>query len=297
MDPIHNADTKRRLPPKLPTSNKRQRGETIHTKAENGDLAGVKKQIENGSSVTEQDILNHEMPLSSAARGGSLKVVEWLADKNSSTLDQPNKWGYTAMEIAAQSGHFNIVKFLAERGSTIFNPSSLYRALDSKNLDIISWLVQSGNFDIDRKEFKAGTTILHRASQKNSLDVIKFLVIECGADINVISPQGTAIQIAAEKNRADLVAWFVEYGANIHTLVLGSTPLLEAALYKSLDVATWLVQHANADIFQQTSDGQTLADQAAIGGGIDMIKWLLNLVPIKNKFWGNALVNAVENNQ
>ena len=86
---------------------------TIHEAAIHGDLADVKRHVQNGADVNARNKVGGT-PLMTAATRGRLDVVKFLVDKGADVNARGND-GETPLTLATKQ---DVVEFLKQHGAT-----------------------------------------------------------------------------------------------------------------------------------------------------------------------------------
>jgi uncharacterized protein len=145
------------------------------------------------------------MNLHQAAMDGNLTVVEELLkneDININTLSE----GWSPLHLAAHFGHIEIVRLLLEQGADVqvksgnnmANTPLHAAAANMKNRQEMISLLLSHGADINEKQ-SGGWTILHQAAQHNDPEMIAYFV-EKGADPYLAKEDGkTALELAEDE--------------------------------------------------------------------------------------------------
>ncbi|RPB07007.1 ankyrin [Morchella conica CCBAS932] len=119
------------------------------------------------------------------------------------------------------------------------------KAADSNKAWLVKLLVaRVDDLDINRRGIN-GWTALSNAVRYNALDAFRYIVAFPGVDIECKdSGDGTLLQVATERGRADMVSELLAHGANASTANQGGqTPLIIAANHRYLDVFKALIAH------------------------------------------------------
>lgn len=125
--------------------------------------------------------------------------------------------------------------------------------------------------DVDKK----GRTPLYYAARRGRTDIVKHLVIECNADMNIANTNGVKpIHAAASRDYKKVVSFFLQMGAKIDdTDRDGWTPLHFAAEKGHLKVVEFLVGR-KANINAKNAKGQTPLDLAKFRGHSGVVEFL-----------------------
>ena len=141
-------------------------------------------------------------------------------------------------------------------------------------VSVIDFLVEHG-FDINQRGINDAPMLLD-ACKDDLLDVVQRL-IELNVDVNIQDNHGsTALNIASEYNRIDIVNAILEYDDKSINVIDndGDTPLICASWKNNTPVIKALVEH-NADINIKNKDNKSCINYAfEIGISIEDIKTL-----------------------
>jgi ankyrin repeat protein len=205
--------------------------------AERGNLADVQDELNDGVDVNAKDIFGWTA-LMRASYGGYTygryaEVVKLLLDKGAD-VNIKTKEGETALMKASSGGYAEVVKLLLDKGANVNiktdeGITALMKAssggyaevvkllLDKRaNVNIktdegITALMEASSGGYSKKEIfgKAQTA----ASERGCIEVVKLLLAK-GADINVKNSKGeTALVIAKDKGKTEIVAMLERAGA------------------------------------------------------------------------------------
>jgi ankyrin repeat protein len=93
-----------------------------------------------------------------AAKGGVVSAVECLLSRDVN-VSEKTKYGETALHLAASNGHLRVLKLLASKSPLhVFNAkdhngwTATHRAVTSGNEDLVLWLIQQPNINLDLKD-------------------------------------------------------------------------------------------------------------------------------------------------
>lgn len=106
---------------------------------------------------------------------------------------------------------------------------------------------------------------LRIAASKGNLEQVKSILNLYGNLININSldyEKQSALHLACENNKLDVVMCLVEHGAKVNVLGLdNSTPLHAAALFADTDIISYLLKNG-ADPYFKNNDSDTPIDYA-----------------------------------
>ena len=164
-----------------------------------------------------------------------VKTLHTLID-NGAKVNAANNKGLTALLKACSYSQMDVVKVLLEAGAdaTIVDDvhySSLHAAVDGRcSLDTLRALLDHGaHIDATRKD---GTNALLRACNTGQSESVVFL-LEAGANVNIVKPNGNTILHVAVKNNCSNAALqaIILHGANINSVNNNSETALILACY------------------------------------------------------------------
>ena len=128
-----------------------------------------------------------------AASYGNVNLCKTLIDKHKFNVDMTDNEGFTALHCSAQSGVYELVKLFANIGGDIHLKTKvggdcLHIAAAYGHLNLCKTLNDQDNFDVDTTD-NQGFTVLHRAAQSGSYELVKFFVNK-GTDIHLKTKGG-----------------------------------------------------------------------------------------------------------
>ena len=264
-----------------------------------GHLSVVKYLVENRAGINLQSKEGYT-PLFLASAYGHLSVVKYLVE-NRANINLQDKEDNTPLLLASANGHLQVVQYLAEQGADINkrnkNGQTAYtRATAANHNDVVAYLnlylncnqnlliaAQEGNIkgvqdaikygaDIDYANGYGCYTPLMYASGYGHLSVVKYLVEEHDADINLCDEDGDTALDWAKMNGQTAVAEYLNL--RLDSILNSNLYLYTAARNGNLrDVESALKNGANVN--SRFSDGSTALSAAAIGGHLPVVKHLV----------------------
>lgn len=146
-----------------------------------GDLAAVKKLVNDGADVDEQSA-GGRTALIEAAWGGYADVVKYLVEKGANINFSDNS-GYTALMRASEDGHNTVVAYLVQKGA-----------------------------DVNVRGKVRGTTALMLAAEQGHVKVLEIL-LDHGAKINALDQyEETALARAYRTNQTKVTEFLESKG-------------------------------------------------------------------------------------
>lgn len=268
----------------------------LHRAAEHGDMATLRKWIENGRNLDvkyndpgprnwhEGPGVHGQTALMFAAKNRQLEAVKLLVNSGANIYletSRPQREGYeyTVFDYAVEGGVPEIVKYLWEisdkksfRKRTPINLLMAYDRFCSRETqpaarDLVVFILE--NLADDQL---ASDTLWRISDRAYCADEIRFL-LERG-----IAPASSAIITASSLGLSDIVSLYLQYGADINALGRSSytyggakvTPLIAAAGKAHLKTIELLLS-AGADPNKQDTDGRTALIAAVAEGGCSRI--------------------------
>jgi serine/threonine protein kinase/ankyrin repeat protein len=150
-------------------------------------------------------------------------------------------------------------------------------AISEGRLEVVRYLVTECSADVNIKD-NYGWTALLRAASDGHVDVVRYLVTECSADVNIKDNYGwTALLRAASDGHVDVVRYLVgECSADMNMKDnSGGTALMWAARGGHVGVVRSLVGECSADVNFQVEHGLTVLMLAASSGDVDVVRCLV----------------------
>jgi uncharacterized protein len=192
-------------------------------------------QSQNAKSRASFDTSQTKALIEAVAAGDFASVKVALSRK--ANPNAKNKHGTPVLVIAALGKHLKIVKLLLKYNADVEGREP--------------YLINS-----ERNDFY--TSPLMAAASNGQIEMVQ-LLLRKGANVNISLDEGvTAIDVAIEKNHADVVKLLLESGANPNHYALYGTPLHHAARKGYAKIVSLLIEHGadiNADInaYRQSS--------------------------------------------
>ncbi|KAE8214914.1 hypothetical protein CF327_g1742 [Tilletia walkeri] len=141
----------------------------------------------------------------------------------------------------------------------------LHYAAKEGRLDIVRWLVSEAGAMVDLED-REGETALHKAALAGKLPICTFLLTNDASPEAADSDGWTPLHNACSRGYLDIVRLLVEQAevsVNTATDPRGWTPLMNAASKGHLPIVRYLISKHHADPFIRNSAGETAYDVAA----------------------------------
>ena len=183
----------------------------IHEAARRGDLAEVRRLVEEDPSVIDQDDGSYwGLPLLWAASGGHVAVAAYLLDQGAAVNQRIRGALRTALYMACERGHGEVVRLLLARGAdpTLSDGEGytpLIIASLTGHVEVVRCLLSDGKSPINSYTH-FGRTALWYAAWGGNAEVAR-LLLQAGADPTIPDEDGcTPLSLAREENHHDVVA-------------------------------------------------------------------------------------------
>jgi len=232
-------------------------------------------------------------------RQKTLYWVKFLFEKIGKIFKTVEARKESLLHFACIHGRLDIVKYLVDerqadlqamdkKGNTPLHSTCSKRW--SPSLEI-AYLVEKCPFSLTSRN-KEGQTPLHFACQRISIEIIKYLIEEKGANIEEVDYEGkTCLLLACEKGRFDfrVAKYLIEKkGANIEAKDSNGNTALMVSLtsevssyyssyYLNKDLVEYLLHQKNTDINARNNEGQTVLHQACWLGQLNVVENLLEI--------------------
>ncbi|KAI9511648.1 ankyrin repeat-containing domain protein [Russula earlei] len=271
--------------------------------SQNGHRDVVRLLLQNGAVVDSYDN-DGWTPLTSASVNGHLDVVRLLLQNGAGVDFRHNnrhdkRIYYTPLHLASARGHLMVAELLIQHGAEVnaLGPDGgtpLHLVTDPKTLETAQVLPTS---DPDLKPSNRGesTPSSHRAAEGGHLKILE-LLLRSGADVNIRKTNDkTAIDLALDSGRLDVVRFIQEYGRVDSETRIDSMPLdapSQDPLPNSAQPSPTLGK--GTDVV----DGRTSLHTASEEGDLERVRSLLRLdggvdINGRNAFQETALLTAI----
>ncbi|XP_019368971.1 PREDICTED: protein fem-1 homolog A [Gavialis gangeticus] len=193
-------------------------------------------------------------PLLIAARHGHLEVVEYLLDHCGARVEEGGSVSFDGETIegapplwaASAAGHLGGVRSLLARGAsvnqtTLTNSTPLRAACFDGHLEIVRYLVGERGADLEVAN-RHGHTCLMISCYKGHREIARYL-LERGADVNRRSVKGnTALHDCAESGSLEILQLLLRSKARMEKDGYGMTPLLAASVTGHTNIVEYLIR-------------------------------------------------------
>ncbi|NXP71062.1 RN5A ribonuclease, partial [Ramphastos sulfuratus] len=275
----------------------------------NSNRKDVLELLEKGADVNSKAEYGWT-PLQSAVQADDEDLVRLLLDKGACPHARKDNGG-TAFTEAAMVGNVNILELLLNQGLNINDHddngfTAFMEAAWYGNEEALRFLFSNGaNVNLRRevneekaKLHKGGETALMDASKRGHFSVVKTLVQEMGADVNICDNKDRnalihALKEGCAKSAVSIGHFLLNHGANVKSKdERGKTALILAAEMKSSDLVEALLKKDEIDIDDADEEGNTALMVAVEKNDYEIVKLLCekgartdigNLIAVANR--------------
>ncbi|XP_067660182.1 putative ankyrin repeat protein RF_0381 [Haliotis asinina] len=216
-----------------------------------------------------------------ACQGGNVDIIQYLLTKDIVDIDRQDESDWTPVMHAAKCGHKDVFDVLVEGGADLSimgknKINTLHLACKGGNVEIIKYLLKHDTVDINSRDEKGWTPIMHGAKFGHE-DVFDVLV-EGGADLSLVNgDRETILHLACKGDNVEIIKYLLKHDTvDINSRdEKGWTPIMHGASLGDKDVFDVLIDKG-ADLSQVGEDKETILHLACEGNNVEIIKYLLN---------------------
>ena len=263
-------------------------GRTIlHKACEKNHFGLVKFLVTEIKCDLEANDRNSDTPLHIAcACSGSVNLVRYLIQEAGCNINARGFENRTILHRACEKNHLEVVKFLITDINCDFEAEDAYSnkplhiaCACSSSAALVRYLIQKVGCDKNARGFE-NCTILHRACEKNNLEVVKFLITEIKCDLEAEDENSNRpLHIAcACPDSVELVSYLIKVaGCDISARGFqGRTILHMACEMNYLEVVKFLVTEIKCDLEAEDRNGdRPLHIACAVSGSVDLVRYLI----------------------
>jgi len=226
-----------------------------------------------------------------AASEGRLTVVQYLVGEAGANHSPEDRWGGTPLDDAMRHGHMDVIDFLKGKGAkaTSTNAAALCDAAASHNIDELRNIHRAGG-DMNAGDYDKRTAI-HLAASEGSLDVVKFLVDEAGANHSPADRWGgTPLDDATRHHHSAVIDYLRSKGAKASGAGATAGDLCDLAHRGDVAKLRQLLK-SGVDMSVGDYDKRTAIHLAASEGNLEVVKFLVDeagIDPSPEDRWGGT---------
>ena len=250
---------------------------TTYTKFQKGYLS---KHYLHTSSNDKRD--EEITPLILAILKGNEIMVNYLLNKGAN-VNQYCKIEYnnrvTSINCAIKIKNKNLIKDLLKRGVNINKyiergygeELPLEYAIKENDMNMVDFLIQDCGADVNMILYD-NESLLIKAIDQNNMEMVE-LLIDHGADVNLSNDHYSPLSYAINQRMEDMVHYLVEKGADLYKICCHHTPLMNAIRINHHNITKYLIKQG-VDINESIISTTPLI-YAICHNNINFIKYLI----------------------
>ena len=125
-----------------------------------------------------------------AAEFGQAHVVKYLTEVRGYDINVEDKYGNTPLYMACYYDHLPVVEYLTSDINSNKGSHPLIVATDKERLNIVKYLIDSKGCDINVREKATESTPLHKACYNGSLSIVEYLISKPQCNIEARDSKG-----------------------------------------------------------------------------------------------------------
>ncbi|XP_038613947.1 2-5A-dependent ribonuclease [Tachyglossus aculeatus] len=239
-----------------------------------GNIEEVRELLERGADVHFQ-VEGGWMPLHLAAQAEKEDIVHLLLEKGAEPCARKNN-GATPFIVAAIKGNVSLLKYFLSKGSDINEQdnngfTALMEAASYGRKEALEFLYRQGadvNLRRETSEEKTklgqgGATALMDAAERGHLHIVKILLDQMGADVNVRDNMHRNALIRTFRkptveNAESIAGFLLDHHIDVNVRdESGKTPLILAVEQKQLSLVQKLLERNGTDVNDTDKEGKT----------------------------------------
>ena len=190
-----------------------------------------------------------------------------------------NKCGHTPIQTAIKYGCLKVIKYMLrmyeESTKNISQSSLIHTACYAGHLNVLKCLIQEFHFCLDCVDDK-GRTPLYSAVAAGKFEIIKYLVEPNQCDINKVSiyTSDTPLHVASSNGHMNIVLYLLSKGCKLNDDKFTWHALHAACQGGHIDIAKHLIIYADVDPFCLDNRGNIPLHYAANSGDLHLVEYL-----------------------
>eukprot|EP00808_Paulinella_micropora_P021002 g42975.t1 len=232
----------------------------LHAAAKAGHAQVVSLLVQHKASVS-QAAVDGATPLLACASAGHLECCRVLVMEGYARVDQADHKGLTPLSSACAMGHLVVVQLLVASRAAL------------------EGIPRHGDRHHPYGSSLAALPPLHCAARHGRIDIVKFLVRDCGSDLEQVAPIAslTLSSSTAMSSPSAAIGRSKHLRPDKGKAPIFITPLIAAVLEGRLEVAQFLVA-TGAKVNPNTGPPSALM-AAAVRRHLDLVEWLVSSSP------------------
>ncbi len=255
---------------------------TIHEAVILGKTAQVDSLLKADPALLDQQNNLGETPLFLAAKDGNIAILKVLLQKKANT-EIPNNDGFYPYHIAAWKGKLEVVKILLSYSvdpnqlCNKYSSTALAWAADGGHLDVVKYLRESKDMDVNTEDRLEWTPIIRAASRGHG-DVFEYLLAKGATLEDPQDPSCGTLFIAASGGNTQIVQRLLErgYDVNMTNNTWNTTALISALWAEKVEMVRFLIEHGAKTYGVHNQWGYEPILLVALKGNVEIAKLLLD---------------------
>ncbi|XP_011406039.1 PREDICTED: ankyrin-3-like [Amphimedon queenslandica] len=262
----------------------------VHLACTSGSIVLVKVLEEYGINTSSLDYegrsaLHYAViltPLHYSCHHGNVDLTQYLIEVQDSDINITDNKKWNALTHSAESGNMKLVKYFINNYQLPLTSLELLQAVASTKLSLIKLLVIEYKLDPQVKDGD-GMQLVHFAAEVGAIDVLQYLVKECGCDLDRVG--GTSKSNVFHYSTANGHFLFIKFIINNYpqyTSLMHSTndndalPIHLACVSGVLQLVTFLIDVMKCgDVTTEDKRGLTCVTRACASGNFVSFKLLI----------------------
>uniref|UniRef100_A0A1X7SNE1 Uncharacterized protein n=1 Tax=Amphimedon queenslandica TaxID=400682 RepID=A0A1X7SNE1_AMPQE len=211
-------------------------------------------------------------PFNYSCSHGNLELSQYLCEIQGSGINLDEE-GYSI-----RSGNMKLVQYLIENHHLLLTPESLIEVIYSTKLPLVKLLINEYKLDPHVKD-EDGKVAVQYVAQVGVIDVLEYLVNDCGCDLGDRDNENI-FHIAAAAGIYSIIKYIIDnypqFSSLLHSTHDGNTTPVHAACGSGVvKLVTFLIDEMKCDDSTETSAGFNCVSYACISDNLDLLKLLI----------------------
>ncbi|XP_019856957.1 PREDICTED: ankyrin-3-like [Amphimedon queenslandica] len=238
-------------------------------------------------------------PLHYSCRHGNVDLSQYLIEVQDSDINITHNEKLNTLGHSARGGNIKLVQYLINNYQLPLSSNVLIQAVFSNKLPLIKLLINEHKLN---PHVKGGDNMqaVHFAAQSGSINVLEYLVKDCGCDLDSVGGQYkmNVLQYSTLNGLFSLIKYIInnypQYTSLLHsTDDKGALPIHLACASGVIQLVTFLIDEMKCDITTEDKDGYTCVTRACESGNLDLLKLLINKYNLNPRILGGKLSPTV----
>uniref|UniRef100_A0A6U5MU14 Uncharacterized protein n=1 Tax=Grammatophora oceanica TaxID=210454 RepID=A0A6U5MU14_9STRA len=191
-----------------------EKGQTVLHAACHSDCFSIVKYlvstVRGGGVHVESRDGENRTPLLTACYAGRTQVARYLVEKGGADVNARDNYMCTPLHYACsvELSRYRLQSCLAERQEEEDDDDDVVMTTDDREFELVKFLVEVGRANVQAQD-NSGIAPLHIACFYGCHNLVRYLVEEQGANVNVLSFKGTPFHHACRWRRTEVIRYLV----------------------------------------------------------------------------------------